>query len=192
MCHVVHETLVGHRRACAAVGVESDGVGISGEGALSDEAGLDAADGDGLACATISTRTNGVVATRAFCGGDTGHRIVNEDVPAIGIVIATADTRSFLTAGGVNGATPDADDAARAIPAAADTRSIFTASGVDGATADGNIATRGCRAAADTRSTKIASGVECSVALERKGLVVGYMDAGTLISPLHIVGRVST
>ena len=189
MFHVVHEILVGHR-ACAAVGVEGDGVGKSDEGALCDEACLHVADGDGLAGATITTRANGVVAARTFCGSDTGHRIVNEDVPAIGMVIATADSRGTVTARGVDGATPDADGAARAVIAAtADARGILTAGGVDGAAIDGDVATRGKVVAADARRILISSGVKRTVALEGEGLVFGYMDAGTSISSLHVVGR---
>ena len=141
-CHVVHETLVVHR-ACATVSVEDDGVGKSDEGTLCDETGLGAVDVDALAGATITTRTNGVVAARAFCGGNAGHRIVNEDIPAIGMVIATADSRGTVTARGVDGATPDADGAARAVIAVtADARGILTAGGVDGAAIDGDVATR--------------------------------------------------
>ena len=55
--HVIHETLVVHR-ACAAVGVEADGVREGDEGALGDEAGLHPADGDGAAGSVIFMAIN--------------------------------------------------------------------------------------------------------------------------------------
>ena len=189
LCHVVHKTLVVHR-ACAAVGVEDDGVGIGDEGAHRDVACLHAADGDGAAGATIA-RTNSVVAALSFCGGDAGHAVGDGDVAARGIVVSAADACGTGAASGRNSAAADGDVAARALPSAAYTCSTVIAIGRNGAPTDDDIAARVPPTATDARATVTARGVERAAALDGEGLVGSYVDAGTATSSLHAVGRAS-
>ena len=155
--HVIHETLVVHR-ACAAVGVEADGVREGDEGALCDEVCLHPADGDGAAGSDISMAfANGVVAIITLCGGDSGHAIGDGDVAARGSPSA-ADAGTTIPTSGRNGATADGDVAARGIPSAADARTVITASGRDGAAANGDVVARGSPSAADAGTTIPTSG----------------------------------
>ena len=115
----------------------------------------------------------------------------NGDVAAIGQVNAAADARTTGTASGRDVAAADGDAAARRfIAATADARSIPAAIGRDGAAADGDVAARGLVvAAADARTIVTASSIERAVALEGEGMALGYVDARTPQSPLHVVGH---